>query len=280
MKLLNLGCGKRFHQDWINLDFTSTHPDVIAHNLLNGLPYEDESIDVVYHSHVLEHFSKSDGEKFISECYRVLKKGGIIRIALPDLEIIAREYLNNLERSLNLEYEAEFDYDWIILEMYDQTVRNYSGGEMAKYLFQEIIPNETYVFSRIGQEGKAIRDDFFLQKNKVSGGYKANKKSHHVTKFSDRVKSFLKRKLFSKEILQYQKFQNEINLGKFRMGGEVHQWMYDRYSLSKLLSKTGFDKIEKKTAFQSDIKNWESYGLESKNGDVFKPDSLFMEALK
>jgi predicted SAM-dependent methyltransferase len=51
-KLLNLGCGKRFHKDWVNLDFVSNNPSVSAHNLLNGIPFENDAFDVVYHSHV------------------------------------------------------------------------------------------------------------------------------------------------------------------------------------------------------------------------------------
>ncbi|MFN9648236.1 MAG: methyltransferase domain-containing protein, partial [Pseudanabaena sp.] len=59
MKLLNLGCGHRFHSAWTNIDFRSNNENVIAHNLLKGIPFPDQSFDVIYHSHVLEHFSRS-----------------------------------------------------------------------------------------------------------------------------------------------------------------------------------------------------------------------------
>ena len=67
MKYLNLGCGSHYSTatEWTNLDFTSLDNNVIAHNLLIGIPFEDNSFDLVYHSHVLEHFSKEDGETFI-----------------------------------------------------------------------------------------------------------------------------------------------------------------------------------------------------------------------
>ena len=99
MNYLNLGCGSRFFDDWVNLDFASTSPHVKAHNLLEGIPFKESSFNVVYHSHVLEHFSKTDAEILIKECYRVLEKNGILRIAVPDLEGIIREYLRNLEAS-------------------------------------------------------------------------------------------------------------------------------------------------------------------------------------
>jgi predicted SAM-dependent methyltransferase len=123
-QLLNLGCGHRYHNEWTNIDFHSTGKKVIAYNLLKGIPFNDETFDLVYHSNVIEHFSKEDAPKFLKECYRVLKQDGIIRIAFPDLEQIVSHYirlLTELKRG-NMQYES--DYDWIMLELYDQTVRN------------------------------------------------------------------------------------------------------------------------------------------------------------
>src|ERR1035437_720851 len=98
IQLLNLGCGKRFHPDWINIDFVSSSKDVIACNLLKGIPYESNTFAVVYHSHVLEHFPKNEVNNFIAECFRVLKKDGIIRIAVPDFEALVKEYLHIMEK--------------------------------------------------------------------------------------------------------------------------------------------------------------------------------------
>ena len=64
------------------------------------------------------------------------------------------------------------------------------------------------------------------------------------------------------------------------MSGEIHQWMYDRYSLSKLLSDFGFTNIEIQNPFKSKIQNWVSFNLEACNDVVYKPDSLFIEAIK
>jgi predicted SAM-dependent methyltransferase len=285
MKLLNLGCGNRYHPNWINLDFTSNDHNVQSHNLLNGIPFADHTFDVVYHSHVLEHFSKTDGKQFIKECYRVLKHNGIIRIAVPDLEQIAKEYLRNLEKAMQGDRGAEFNYDWIMLEMYDQTVRNHSGGEMAKYLFQENIYNEEYIFGRIGQEGRLIRESYLSEKPKINISNNSEKKSISHRKnialnIINGVKKYFKHKLYKEEVSNYNSLQNEIAIGKFRLGGEVHQWMYDRYSLSKILSENGFHNIEKQNAFKSNIPEWKSYGLESNDGIIFKPDSLFVEARK
>jgi hypothetical protein len=57
--------------------------------------------------------------------------------------------------------------------------------------------------------------------------------------------------------------------------------MYDSYSLSQILNNIGFKEINKVDAFQSNIENWEEYQwLDIENGNVRKPDSLFIEAKK
>ncbi len=279
---LNLGCGNRYHKDWTNIDFVSNSDDVQAHNLLQGIPFSDNTFEVVYHSHVLEHFSKVDGKDFIKECYRVLKPKGIIRIAVPDLEQIVKEYTTSFELALQNNPEAQQHYEWIMLELYDQLVRNKSGGDMVKYIFQENIPNEEYVFSRIGEEGRNLRNLYFNSLNQKHDStpeiYKD--KRNFVQKILSKLKNRLKNFLFKDEIAFYEQEKEHVTLGKFRLGGEIHQWMYDRYSLSKLLQEVGFDQIEIKIAFESNIPNWNNYQLETKNNIIFKPDSLFIEGIK
>ena len=133
MKLLNIGCGTRFHKDWINIDKFSHSKDVIPYDLKKGIPFPDHYFDVVYHSNLLEHFSKAGAFFLLKECLRVLTSGGIIRVAVPDLEEIARIYLESLEQSRKGSKEWEYNYEWILLEMYDQVARNKSGGEMLNY---------------------------------------------------------------------------------------------------------------------------------------------------
>lgn len=281
MKYINLGCGSRFHTDWTNVDFESSDNSIIAHNLLTGIPFDDHSFDVVYHSHVLEHFSKKDGVFFLAECYRVLKPNGVIRVAVPDLENIAKEYIKNLELAFHGNAKAAYDYEWIKLELYDQAVRNESGGDMVKYLLRDDIPNEEYVFNRIGEEARNIKKGYSKELKKT------NEQKRKVIKLLSNLKTLLslgkfkfKTLLFNNEIKYAEKFYNEAEIGKFRLSGEIHQWMYDRYSLSELLKENGFNHIEVKDAFTSEINNWNTYELESRNGIVHKPDSLFIEARK
>lgn len=64
------------------------------------------------------------------------------------------------------------------------------------------------------------------------------------------------------------------------MKGEIHQWMYDRYSLTELLSRFGGKSIKVTDAYTSSINNWSTYKLDATESGVRKPDSLFIEAIK
>ncbi|KPQ33608.1 MAG: Methyltransferase domain [Phormidesmis priestleyi Ana] len=278
MKYLNLGCGNRFHTDWINVNFTSPNPVVIAHNLTKDIPFSDNSFDVVYHSHLLEHFPKAEAATFLQECHRVLRPQGILRIAVPDLEQIIRSYLFALEQALDNSLEAANNYTWLLLELFDQMVRNQAGGEMIAYLHQENIPNETFILKRLGTEAKnIIASGCQTQQISLSKPWFKHALRPIYRVFRDphyRQNIFLKRLLSSAD---YQALQ----IGRFRQSGEIHQWMYDRYSLAQLLQQNGFEKIQQRPAHESAILHWSSFNLDTEpNGSVYKPDSLYMEAIK
>ena len=166
MKYLNLGCGSRYHSDWINVDFTSTSDNVIAHNLLEGIPFPDNHFDVVYNSHVLEHFSKEAGRNFLRECFRVLNTDGIIRIVVPDLEQLALEYIKSLNSVSAVSNELnKANYEWSTIELLDQMVREQPGGSMLQYWEKDQIVNEEQIVNRVGHEYLKIRDHIVKSKN-------------------------------------------------------------------------------------------------------------------
>ncbi len=276
LKYLNVGCGSKFHTAWHNVDMVSRNPDVLSYNLFKGIPFPDNTFEVVYQSQVLEHFPKEKALTFLKECYRALQPKGIIRIVVPDLENIATEYLRLLKLNIvNPTDKTEADYDWIMLELLDQSVRNYPGGQMAEYLMKEKIPNEKYVIKRLGAMGKKIRDDF----SGINNSRNQKPEQENIKKlFSRNTLRYFKKKtivaLFGKH------FYYLYRLGSFRMEGEIHMWMYDKYSLTRLLQQAGFTDITQKDPFSSQITLWDSYELDVKNGVPYDPTSLFMEAIK
>ncbi len=281
MKLpyLNCGCGSRYHPSWVNVDRVSTDPEVMIHDVRQGIPFPEGSFDVVYHSHLLEHLERPVAETFLKECHRVLRPRGVLRVAVPDLEEIARLYLASLERASSGSQEWADHYRWIMLEMYDQAVRTFSGGEMAAYLRQPHIPDEDFIVKRCGTEAQRLIEEGRSQRpgpSTVSGPpfLRRLRSMLNVRLLSSAARAFFLKLLLGRASVA-------LGIGEFRQGGEVHQWMYDRYSLSTLMEKCGFSGIVQRTATESCIPEWTRFELDAgPDGTAHKPDSLFMEGIK
>lgn len=276
MKYLNLGCGSRFHPEWINLDLFPAHDSVKTYDLGQPLPFEDETFDVVYHSHVLEHLRKNEVLPFLRECRRVLKVGGILRIALPDLENIAKSYLQTLERALQREPGADNDHCWMVMELFDQAVRERPGGAMLEYMRHDPIPNEEFVLRRMGGEEaqrilKQVRGVAREEKGRSLESRKTNRTVSLLTQW----------RLTIANIFLTKAEKRALKIGQFRSAGEIHHWMYDRYSLARILKEAGFHNPVRRSPFESTIPNWSLFHLDTEpDGSVYKPDSLYMEALR
>ncbi len=59
---------------------------------IKGLSVQDQSVEVLYSSHMLEHLDRNEADKFLAEAFRVLCSGGIIRIAVPDIMKLVAQY--------------------------------------------------------------------------------------------------------------------------------------------------------------------------------------------
>jgi hypothetical protein len=82
-------------------------------------------------------------------------------------------------------------------------------------------------------------------------------------------------------ILLGQRDYRSLQIGRFRQSGEVHKWMYDRYSLAACLGEAGFVQVRECSAFESGIPGWRDFHLDTEpDGTIYKPDSLYMEAVK
>lgn len=243
VRLLNLGCGSTFHPDWTNLDFAPHPPHVLGYDLRHGVPFPDGLFDAVYHSHVLEHMSRQGAPDFLRECLRVLRPGGILRVAVPDLEGIARAYLGALEASAQGQPGADDRHEWMVIELVDQLARHVRGGEMRDFWRRDPVPARDFILSRVGAEARGHMDAVRGQQGRTPG------------------------------------VPSPDEVGRFRLSGECHLWMYDRQSLARLLREVGFEDVHVVRADESAIGDFSSYGLEVEpDGAVRKPDSLFMEA--
>jgi predicted SAM-dependent methyltransferase len=277
--LLNVGCGTRFHPAWVNLDFESGAPGVIACDIRRGIPFHDEHFDAVYHSHVLEHFSRADTPPFLRECRRVLKSAGILRVVVPDLEALAATYLHALERASNGDAKWQHNYEYVMLELYDQTVRDRPGGDLERYLSRSEIPNLDFVLEQGGIDARNIIQQLRAQPVSV-----AARRRPSIAQLPRRIYHYLRRNSFGREALLRALLGAEyeaLRIGRFRRRGEPHLWMYDRYSLKRTLEEAGFRAVRQLGPAQSEIDGWLDFHLDVEpDGTIYKPYSLYFECRK
>ena len=242
--LLNLGCGLSFHGDWVNVDFRGNGLDVASWDLRTPIPLPDGRCDAIYASHMIEHFTRDQARCLLVECRRLLKAGGCVRLATPDLEGIVQTYIHALRDARAGEAGGAARHDWMTIEMIDQLVRHQSGGEMAKYWARAEVPEEAFVIQRVGSEYLRAREHL---RGRHIGSARSAKPAQ---------------------------------VGKFRLGGEPHLWMYDDYALCQLLKDCGFQNAYRTDARTSAIDNFASFSLDAdESGVIRKPDSFFVEGL-
>jgi len=98
-RFYNIGAGRFRHPYWTNIDHFSEHYKKnkidIEYDLLScdPLPIPDNSAELIYTSHVLEHITNKAVANILKESYRILKPSGIIRIVVPDIELDYQAYL-------------------------------------------------------------------------------------------------------------------------------------------------------------------------------------------
>lgn len=284
-KYLNIGCGSRFNRSWTNVDMHPYDKDVQPCNILHGLPFNNECFDVVYHSHVLEHIRKSDVDKFLAECFRVLKPNGVLRVVIPDLEQIARLYIKSLNEMDKGNKDWGSNHEWMILELYDQVIRDVPGGEIKKYISASDEKTQTFIKERWGAEAERLIEN--IKKSNVKSLTKetVNFEQGILGKMSSRLRNNFSncKKCIAKLCLgqEYERYQNDKLKIEFLNSGELHKWMYDRYSLKKLLLDAGFYDFVVMDASTSNIPDWIHQGLDVDNkGNAYKPDSIFAEVKK
>jgi len=82
---LQIGAGDSILEGWLNTDYIPSHRRVIFLDATKRFPFEDGSFEYVFSEHQIEHLTYKEGLSMLRECYRILKAGGKIRIATPDL---------------------------------------------------------------------------------------------------------------------------------------------------------------------------------------------------
>jgi SAM-dependent methyltransferase len=85
VRKLHVGCGRNVLKDWLNADVRCLHPDVVYLDATRIFPLPNDSFSYVFSEHLIDHLDYPTAVRMLQECYRVLKPGGRIRIATPNL---------------------------------------------------------------------------------------------------------------------------------------------------------------------------------------------------
>lgn len=161
--LLHLGCGPINAPGYINVD---AQPFPHVHHVENVFPLdflETGAFDLVYASHILEHFPYSELPQILGEWRRVLKIGGVLRLGVPDLEVLFRMYSDTQDvgevlgplmggqtDEHNFHYSV-FDERYLtelLREVGFDTIRTWDPDEVDDHSFQDTTSNVWTVFGQ------------------------------------------------------------------------------------------------------------------------------------
>lgn len=105
---LHLGCGEHHLDGWINIDF-QRYPGVdVVWNIKYEMPIDDNSCALIFHEHVLEHFSLEDGLVVLRQCHKKLQPGGVLRVAMPSLDAMLEHCASGTYSDIHGEHMPKF----------------------------------------------------------------------------------------------------------------------------------------------------------------------------
>lgn len=90
---LHLGCGNRIIKGFVNID-VNYHPNVdLVDNARYLRKFDENSVDLIYTSNTLEHLGRWEYMPALERWYTILKKGGVLRLSVPDFEALCEYYM-------------------------------------------------------------------------------------------------------------------------------------------------------------------------------------------
>ncbi|MCK5337544.1 MAG: methyltransferase domain-containing protein [Bacteroidales bacterium] len=187
LKKLQIGCGKNALDGWLNTDLLYKKNEIVYLDAGRKFPLSGESFDYIYSEHIFEHLNFKQGLNMLHECYRILKPGGHLRLATPDMNFlmalhnepqkpIHKEYIkwstsrfipdisNNFKEN---EYLPAFVINNFFRDWGHQIVFNFESLELilkkagfSNITKQEVGKSKIEEFDRLEKHGEIIPDEF------------------------------------------------------------------------------------------------------------------------
>jgi hypothetical protein len=194
----------------------------------------------------------------------------------PNLELATQHYLNCLEKACDRPSDRNTQrYEWATAALIDQMVRKKSGGIMRQKLRQNDVD-----WDQIKQTNGDVFDDIH---NRINTGLRHHKGA------TEKLKKYLPQSIgdineSTRKILYLLARRFYIKISKksyVELINEKTLWMYDRFSLSELLKKTGFENIKVLDYKTSQLEFWNKYDFDrSEKGDYPLEPSVYVEGIK
>jgi predicted SAM-dependent methyltransferase len=151
IRKLHLGCGPNELSGWLNTDLRSISPSVIYVDIMESLPFPDESLDYIYSEHLIEHIPFKSGLNHLKECLRGLKHGGTIRISTPDMQFLLDYYKRDAMSEVQTKYLKRVVGNNAQLDMqfcYPTILMNFFMHEWGhKFIYDEEVLRATLKFA-------------------------------------------------------------------------------------------------------------------------------------
>ena len=275
--------GPTFLEQWNNLVFTAVPGPPLANTRYVDLStatleFADETFDAVYVNHVFEHLTPSQGELCARQIFNALKPGGIWRVSVPDLEWLCQHYLETLSAAdSHPTRENAVRYRWAVMSIFEQMVRNRSGG-----LMQDAIEQGDYDDAQLRQLfGDMLRPLVERTQSARSRAADAGRQPRQAR----RRRSFTFRAVLGRIYRAARTILGEpppyTDRLDPRVTKEAVQWMYDRFSLRCLVEQAGFEDVRQMDHLSSSIPGWSAYDFDRSNNGGYPLDpSVFIEGRK
>jgi predicted SAM-dependent methyltransferase len=88
LRKLQLGASNNILNGWLNTDIHVNHDLMIYLDATKRFPFDDNTFDYIMAEHMIEHLDCHGVQIMLRECFRVLKPGGHVRFATPDLKVL------------------------------------------------------------------------------------------------------------------------------------------------------------------------------------------------
>jgi predicted SAM-dependent methyltransferase len=192
---LHIGCGPHHLYGWLNTDVVTSN-DALYLDATQPLPFPENTFSFIFSEHMLEHIPIDAAQVFMQECNRVLKPGGVLRLATPDMAFLfalwegkdpstSARYFSNAARHF-VKYPRlankcttinNFFYNWGHCFIYDQEtithVMRLSNFQRIQRV--EVGESDNTALQRLERHGLSISDEFNKLETMVMEGTKPNK---------------------------------------------------------------------------------------------------------